>query len=177
MSPELTNKITVWPAGVENVGISNKDKNMCLVYKKNCPEEILNSVEKSLKERKIKYKVLTYGNFNQNDFFNALSQSKYMIYLSPSESQGLALNEAWIRDVPTLVWDRGYWQYKDHTFKHSLISAPYLTPETGLAFVDTEDFNKTLEDFLTTLPTFTPRKYSLEHFTDKVSAKLLIDSI
>ena len=93
-----------------------------------------------------------------------------MIYLSESESQGLALQEAWIRNVPTLVWDGGYWQCGKYKWQGSS-SAPYLTKDCGMFFKGKEDFINKFETFLKNLPNFQPREYSLENFTDETATK------
>jgi len=192
LHPGLTQKIIVWPAGVEdaedietsqndggagNAAATKENKESCLIYRKGCDEDIFYTVKKTLSDKGIAYDILDYGSFRQKDFFDALAKSAYMVYLSASESQGLALQEAWIRNVPTFVWDRGYWEYKGMTFKHELISAPYLTPETGMSFGGAADFEANFDVFLKSLGTFAPRGYSEQHFTDKVCAKLLVDAI
>lgn len=177
----LSSRIFVLPAGVqvpEKLEKISKDK--ILIYRKNVPQEILNKVQEILRSKNIGYSILDYGSFKRDDFFTALDECAAMIYLSPTESQGLALHEAWIRDVPTLVWNRGFWQYKDIVWKDAQISAPYLSHETGMFFKDETDFEQQFEVFVKQIENFEPRKHSLENFTDKKCIEKLmwiIDSI
>ncbi len=181
LNPELSGKTFAWFAGV-NVSKSKPRKNSekeidYLIYYKNADPSLLTFVESQLVKRHKSFKKVIYGEFEQADFFRKLKKSKAMIYLSPSESQGLALNEAWMRDVPTLVWDRGYWEYKDVRWEHEKISAPYLTDELGLTFGGESDFVQKLELFELKLADFRPKEYSLEHFTDEKSVQNLLGII
>ena len=51
------------------------------------------------------------------------------VFLSSSESQGIALAEAWSMNVPTFVWNPKPKELNGRYFP-SVDSAPYLTPET-----------------------------------------------
>jgi hypothetical protein len=52
-----------------------------------------------------------------------------MIYFSSTESQGIAMQEAWSYDVPTLVYSQPYYFIKNKRFNAS--SSPYLTKYCG----------------------------------------------
>lgn len=182
LSPEISKKIFIWFSGVGEPIEGSRPKNEYkdfdyLIYNKNLDSPLSNDIKEILKNRKRSFTELVYGNFRQVDFFQELNRCKTMIYLSPSESQGIALHEAWIRDVPTLVWDRKYWEYKDITWGHEKISCPYLTDELGLTFSTTDDFESVLLQFEERHARFKPREYSLEHFTDVHSVKRLLSII
>ena len=177
VDPYYKNKIEVWPAGVQsNVDASNRNNGRGIVYFKSVTPEIRATVIASLAEKHIAYDSFEYGQFNQADYFAALETSDWMIYLSPSESQGIALQEAWIRDVPTLVWDCGVWNYqaspsgKKYSWKTPLVSAPYLSPESGMTFANAASFKTSFEHFIQKLPTFAPRAYCMHKLTDVESA-------
>lgn len=102
-------KIRVWPAGVEICSESKERRNGCLIYKKNVDKNLFKFIVKYLKSQNIDYKVIRYGRYKKERYFEMLKKIKFMIFFSESESQGLALQEAWIRNTPSLVWDRGYW--------------------------------------------------------------------
>ena len=93
-----------------------------------------------------------------------LANSKFMVYLTESESQGIALHEAWMAGVPTLVWNRGFYFYKGYRWQDEKIPAPYLTPECGSFFKDEIDFENRLGVFLKDYQNFAPRPYSLLNF-------------
>jgi len=163
-------KIRVWPAGVKIYPESKQERKGCLIYKKSIDEELFDFIIQYLKSQNIDYKVIKYRKYKKEKYFKLLNKVKFAIFLSESESQGLALQEAWARNIPTLVWNRGYWQYKQYKWQGSS-SAPYLNDGCGMFFEDRDDFENKLNIFIKNLPNFKPREYSLENFTDKVSAQ------
>jgi len=164
-------KIKVWPAGVEICPQPKEKREGCLVYKKNIDENLFDFILKYLESQNIDYKIIKYGRYKKEKYFEILNKIKFMIYLSKSESQGLALQEAWIRDVPTLVWDRGYWQYQNYKLQDDKINIPYLTEKCGISFKDKDDFRNKFNILVKNLSNFEPRRYSLENFTDEISAR------
>ncbi|MDI6883461.1 MAG: hypothetical protein QMC93_03320 [Patescibacteria group bacterium] len=168
--PEFDKKIRVWAAGVENPWrFQEKPREGCLVYKKRVDDNLFNFVIHHLKSQNIDYKLIKWGRYKKERYFDLLNKAEFMIYLSESESQGIALQEAWMRNVPTLVWNRGYWEWKDYEWQESS-SAPYLAEDCGMFFKDKEDFVNKFNTFIKNLSNFKPREYSLKKFTDEISA-------
>ncbi|MES3005353.1 MAG: hypothetical protein V4664_00180 [Patescibacteria group bacterium] len=179
-SNENASKIHIWPAGVVDPYEKNtapKKENFMIVYQKNAPQEIFETIIRTLNERSIPFLVIKYGSFKHENFLSLLNKACGMIYLSSSESQGLALQEAWMRDVPTLVWDRGFWIHKGIKFEHELISSPYLTSDTGIGFKGKEDAAQKLDLFMEKLHDFKARTYCVENLSDKVTTAKYIDII
>ncbi len=176
-APQLVNKIVVWAAGIENVYGNKKKRDLVLVYYKNGPKAQLNYIVNFLKSKSIKCKVVYYGHYKKKDYYAMLDDSYCMIYLSESESQGLSLCESWMHDVPTLVWNRGFWKYCGHQWFNDKISAPYLTNECGMFFSGLEDFGIKWQKFNIKINTYKSRDYALKNFTNKLSAKKFIDLI
>lgn len=179
----LESRIHSLPAGVDPEVLENKLEgesaqsaqiDTLLIYLKNVPEELHKSIIETLQSKNIKYKTLIYGKFKREEYFKALQESFGMIYLSPTESQGIALHEAWIRNIPTLVWSRGYWEYKGIKWNDLKISAPYLSDESGLFFKDEQDFESKILEFISKISSFKSREYSLNQFTDAICAKKLM---
>lgn len=79
-----------------------------------------------------------------------------LFFLSQSESQGIALAEAWAMDVPTFSWNPREFVYKMHTFKN-VSSAPYTTSENGTLWKDIDELYCALNLFLKE-NTYSPRK-------------------
>lgn len=169
--------LKVWPAGVEDKGILREKEGHCLVYKKTVPESLFQAVIATLAREKIKFRVIEYGKFTPEEYFSLLCGASFMVYLTEHESQGIALNEAWMGDVPTLVWNSGGFKYADREWKSEKISAPWLTDMAGMVFTRAEDFNLRLKEFLSRLETYKPRDYSLANFTDKKSAQRYLEII
>ena len=97
-----------------------------------------------------------------------------MVFLSQSESQGLALNEAWMLDVPTLVYNGSHMKARGYEFAESS-PAPYLSPQSGLFFFGESDFLPRLDEFLARVTQFTPRLYHEQNFTDGICAQKLLN--
>ena len=175
--PTIKEKLAVWPAGVENRGELVNPQGQVLILQKNAPLEVLNQVKRTLQKFNLLFAEITYGHFDSADYFRLLKKSKFMVYLSQSESQGLALHEAWMAGVPTLVWNRGFMQYRRWRWEEKKISAPYLSVECGRFFYGTVDFEETLTQFLENYHIYKPRAYSLRNFTDKISAQKFLQII
>lgn len=172
----LINRIRIWPAGVQIVPENFGSKKFCLVYKKSCPEDLFKSVIRWLESSSIPLRILNYGGYSRNEYFKLLQDASFMIYLSESDSQGLALQEAWAHNVPTLVWNRGYMKTLKYEWRGKT-SAPYLIDQAGLTFSNQDDFSLVIEKFLKQLNDFEPRKYVLNNFTVKKSAEKFIKII
>lgn len=176
-APQLAEKIKIWPAGVNSDCDLSQKRDLFLVYYKSGPKTQFDYVINFLKSKNIPYAVVHYGHYQKADYFAKLARAKGMVYLSESESQGLALCEAWMHNVPTLVWSRGYWEYCGYKWFNDRISAPYLTPECGMFFTGADDFTDKWRDFAGNLGSYKSRDYALANFTNKVSAKRFIDLI
>jgi len=176
LRPELAPRIAVWAAGVQDPGeVPQGARSGLLIYKKHAPKYIFDAVVRHLADTHIPYVVLEYGSFDQRDYFALLETVSGMIYLTESESQGLALAEAWIRGVPTLVWDRGLFTGGGREWSGAS-SAPYLVDACGMRFKGAEDL-AVLSDFMASLGSFRTRAYALEHFTDRKSAERYLSII
>lgn len=179
LSPIIKDKIYIWPAGVDDPGEPTPlaQRDTILVYQKNASDELLNQILKNLKITKLKITIINYGKYKQADYFAKLNKAKLAIFLTQSESQGIAQQEAWMRDVPTLVWNPGKIQYKEHIITDTKLSSPYLTNECGKFFSSLDEFIDKLNEMLNNLTNFTPRQYALTNFTNKKSASIFLDII
>jgi len=180
--PSLEKKISIWPAGVNSeywkpTDNNKKDNKNVLVYVKfQDGKSLFSPVAKILKKYGWNPIQITYGSYNINQFKNLLSQSKFAVFLSRSESQGIALAEAWSMNVPTLPWDPGYlktrfWEYK------IISSCPYLTNELGIKWKTLGELEKLIKNIDIKLKTFRPREWLLENMSDEVCAQYMIDII
>jgi hypothetical protein len=173
LSPMLREKMYLWPAGVampeQYKKISPSPQN-CLPFRKTAPDDIYRHVLETLSQNHIKVTELHYGNFSQKKYFSALETVDFMIYLQEIESQGLALQEAWARNIPSLVWNKGTFTFKAGVRVEGNLSAPLLTPEAGMLFSGTDDFKEKLGQFLNHFGHFRPRDYCELELSDKASA-------
>ncbi len=176
--PDFCKNIMVWASGVyvSETPKKRSEREGCLIFKKNGDERVFEKVTSVLQKRQIPFRVITYGAYYREDYLRLLRDSKFLIYLSKSESQGLALHEAWAHDVPTLVWNGEHLKTLDYEWPGSS-PAPYLHEETGMFFDDTDVFEESLQSFLSSMDRFSPRRYHLKHFTPEVSARRFLDII
>lgn len=170
-------KAVVWPAGAQDHGNLRDKDGVCMVYSKNADEKLFNRIIETLWEHKFPIAISKYGQFRQSEYFRMLKKTKFMIYLSESESQGLAMLEAWMADVPTLVWNRGYFEYQGRRIDEPTVAAPYLTPACGMVFSGADDFESKLLEFIEKYDSFKPREYALSRFTDRFCAGKYIEII
>lgn len=178
LKPILENKVVIWPAGVHiPERILVKKTIDVLIYSKNKGEDnILERVVSLCRERHLSFEIIVYGTFKQSEYFEKLDRAKMLVYISNSESQGLALQEAWAHNIPTLVFNRGYYNYKNHYFDNVKISAPYLSEQTGI-FFNTVTLESTFSHFLQNLYVFTPREWVSHNLSDRICAQKFLDII
>lgn len=167
-SPDLEGKIYVWAAGVDvefwsPLNIEKKEDNI-LVYNKS-QDDLCMKLLPSLKQYG-KVNVIKYGEYTIKEYKQALDDVAFLVWLSRSESQGLALLEALSMNVPVLAWDSGQWNYYSQELKRELVyhtasSCPYFSSQCGLKFKSIEEFENKLIEFKYKIKKseFMPRKY------------------
>lgn len=179
MCPQLRGQIAVWPVGVDEERwrpdpAVPKTRDF-LIYPKRYPPSLLERIRHELDRRGLSYTLLRYGAYRPDGYRDLLTTHRWMLFLSESESQGIALFEAWSCDVPTLVWDRSLWEFGPHRWPGT--SAPYLAPETGLSFRGEDDLAAALDRMGS--GGFAPRAYVLARFTaaaaSRAYARLFLD--
>ncbi len=166
---ELADKIKVWPAGV-SVSKASIRKGKPIIYDKLGNQSLLNQIQQVIGSR---VNVFTYGSFKREDYQRVLSEAPYLIYLAKSESQGLALQEAWAHDVPTLVNKSTHWEAAGLSWDSPQINCPYLTPELGAIFEDVEE----LPIMIGRVLSLHPKQHCDEHLSDRASAQKLLNLI
>lgn len=171
-------QIRIWASGVDTdfwKGVKSKRQNV-LIYRKNDHSDDLNTAIKFLKRENIPFKVFEYGRYRQKAFRKYLNNSIAAIWLAGTESQGMALLQAWSMDVPTLVRRKDTYFDEISSVLFPASAAPYLTPETG-SFSETESLKVIdLEKFFSSISMFQPREYVIQKFTldKKIQEALLL---
>lgn len=168
-SSKLIGKIQVWPVGIDTefwspVSTENKDNSRILVYNKDQNDRCMALVP--VLKRYGKVDVLRYGEHSPGEYKEALNNAVCMVWLSQSESQGLALLEALSTNIPVLVWDPGQWSYYSREVNKEFVydrasSCPYFSPLCGLKFESYEEFEGVLTEFIYKMKKseFKPRRY------------------
>lgn len=179
-APQLESRIHIWPAGV-NDPYSHEYKRTkhdhIIIYQKNSPLPLFEQVKASAQNNFKKITIFNYGSFSHHEYLKTLGRADALIYLSSSESQGLALSESWIRDVPTLVWNRGYIEKGNFKFEGEDIAAPYLCEENGLFFSEKDDIEAIVMSFKNKLEQIHPRKWCQDHLSDLATTRIYLSLV
>jgi hypothetical protein len=178
--PILQNKMIIWPAGVnEKFWNSNKksfdNKHSLLFYNKRPEENLYKNCMNKAKENGFNVIEIIYGKYNVEEYKFALQQSGCLVHFVEQESQGLSLVEAWAMDVPTLVWNPGFYHATGLNFNCS--SAPYLSEKTGDCFKEEKEFENCLLKLKDNSYTFSPRNWVLNNMTDAIVAQKLLNLV
>jgi len=143
----------------------------CFVYFKRRHIDELNYVTSILDKKNMKYKVIVYGKYKEEDYINTLHSSKFGIWIGCHESQGFALEEALSCNLPLLVFncssmfqeynEKNEICYKNELGRYSLkgTTIPYWDDTCGIAFTKKEEFKTNLERMLREYNQFQPRMY------------------
>jgi len=164
-------KVTVWNAGIDyNRWYENKQpiEYEVMIYFKNRSKEDLNAVILFLKSKNIKYIIVEYGTFNQDEFFDIISKSKYGLVIDGTETQGIAIAEMMSCNLPLLVWN-----VKKTDAIFSPTSIPYFDETCGKVFYDIEDLESTYNHFIQGL--YQPREYILKNCNYITQAKKILE--
>lgn len=178
--PYFGDRCGIWPVGVDTdawaPSIARKDLDFLLYDKVQWDREhneprLIQPIREALRYRGLRFAEIRYGNYDESGFRELLSRSKAMIFLSESESQGLAYQECLSSGVPLLAWDQGYWldpsRFQWGNPHVQATSVPYFDPRCGDKFRSIEEFDASLDRFLERLRSgqFDPRAYILETLT------------
>lgn len=178
-APELVGKTRICPAGVDANWWSPAAarSNRVVVYWKSGDAAFCSEVERAVARRGAEPVRIRYGGYTPADFRAALDGAGAAVFLSSFETQGLALAEAWSMDVPTAVWNpRGRAECEGRSFR-SGSSCPYLTGATGVEWSSLAALDAALDRLLQERAAFQPRRWVLEHMTDAVCARALLETI
>lgn len=180
MSPCAQNaRITEWPAGIDTERFTDTDRNpeydAVIFYKnvtKQTPPEALESVKIELDARGLKYSVLQYGHYREDDLIAATKQARFAVWLVGTESQNIALLEVLACGVPVYVIDETTFKYSSFTMPGAT-SAPYFDGRCGIKALGVDQ----LDRFIDTVDAFQPREYVLDNFTLERCAQAYYDML
>ena len=176
--PSLKGRIEKWAAGVDERfwSPSTKKRSKILLYWKTESEDFISQIEGVVRKFPFELIRVRYGTYRKEQYRDLLDQDVLAVFVSASETQGLALTEAWAMDVPTFVWNPE--KLVDHGRVYSQVSsAPYLISLTGCFWKNTDELAGLLHKFMNNSFEFKPREYVLEHFTDQCAAQNMLNII
>jgi hypothetical protein len=167
-APRLCGKIAIWAAGVdaEHWAPSGAGRSKVLVYEKRQPEAAEQACEE-IRAAGFEPVTIRYGNYQPEEFKRALDQAFACVVVGQSESQGLALAEAWSMNVPTFVRRFDY----SPELESACSAAPYLSDATG-AFWSSDDELRQL--LVAGTASYAPREWVVANNTDRHAAEALL---
>ena len=170
-------KIACWYSGVNEKFFSNnitkKKKKKVLIYFKTLNYILLEKIKVLLNKKNIDIIIIKYGNYKEVEFKKALSIVDFAIFISQSESQGIALAESWSMNVPTFVWKIKISKINNVKYQYTS-AAPYLSSETGYFFSNIKQLEKIIKNYYKNKFEFKPRLWILNNMTDKQSVKNIL---
>ncbi|MDB4902157.1 MAG: hypothetical protein JWQ63_1438 [Mucilaginibacter sp.] len=183
----------IWPSGIDTKKWwpANKfQKNYdFLIYNKirwnneQLEYELRLPIIRKLEQSGLSYKEITYGQYDESEYFNLLNQCKAMIFLCEHESQGLACCEALSMNIPVLAWDQGFCLDPNRfNWNEPVIPAtsiPFFDQRCGMSFKNKEEFESSINVFWQNVmnKSYMPREYIMENLTLKKSAERMIEII
>ncbi|MBP0598383.1 hypothetical protein J8I26_09730 [Herbaspirillum sp. LeCh32-8] len=181
MAPALAGRIEVWAAGVDTSVWSaparptedRRQPSVLLYAKSAMSESELAALSAGLSRQGARVTRLDYGRYDAAQFRQALASADLCVFVSASESQGIALQEAWSCNKPTWVFDPRSWT-DPHGQHHPASSAPYLTPDCGHTFSDAPALEMLLDNWKNGSLQYRPRAWVEQHMTDTISATRLL---
>jgi glycosyltransferase involved in cell wall biosynthesis len=159
----------------------------CFVYFKGRKQELLEFAEATLKSLGLRYTILRYGSYTEEEYLDVLRSSKVGLWIGSHESQGFALQEALSANVPLLVWNvksmfdeynrANEISYKEDQLKYKLkaTSVPYWDSRCGELFYEKEEFSTKLMTILQKYEEYHPRAFILETLSPVACYKRLTE--
>jgi len=183
--PYFGDKCAIWPVGIDTQawapGDPREKRFDFLIYDKirwrreQLVPNFLEPIRAELTRRKLSFVEIRYGQYDEQQYRQALRQSRAMLFLCEHESQGLACQECLASGVPVLAWDQG-WCLDPNRFawgdpEIAATSVPYFDDRCGMRFGGIEQFPDKLSEFLGRRSAMAPRDYILDNLTLEQSSR------
>lgn len=173
----LKEKLSIWPVGIKDVSDKHDGLGKFLIYHKRRPLHLLDQVKQFLSEKNIQYEILSYGNYDQNEFYSKIKSCDKAIIIDGPETQGIAIQEIMSSNMPILIWDNLEY-FEDgvpEQFKKNPAptSAHYFSEECGEKFYCYEELENTFDKFMST--EYNPKKYVTRELSYASTVKKLLD--
>ncbi len=174
----LESKSLPFAVDIEKFSPKNVDKEYdCFVYFKSRHSSELSYIENELQKRNLKYIVIKYGSYNEEDYLDIIHKSHFGIWLGRHESQGFALEECLSCNIPLLVWDcKSMFEeydrndtliYRDYLGKYNFkaTAIPYWDATCGIVFTEKTEFDTSFALMQQYYKTFGPRRFILKELS------------
>lgn len=177
-------RVETWPVGIPLPEIKRDDdvhQFDCMIYSKRRSVQELNAVVDLLQKKKMSFRTLVYGNYNQEELALMCSRAKFCFLLNGTESQGIAVQEIMSHNVPIFSWDVSEWNDMGPSYSIPATSIPYWSDECGEVFRSSDPpldhilMEETFDRFCSKIDTYNPRKYVEENLSYEQSVKRLLE--
>lgn len=181
---ELNCKVLVWPAGVDTEfwkpdffkNKSEVSQNILVYLKGDKSKDFFSNFNEKYNLSNFNFIIIKYGSYSPAYYKKKLSETDLMIVIGETESQGIAMVEAWSMNVATLVKYDNTWVGPDGR-NHVASSSPYLTNETGVFFKNNDELYSLLQDWRLKKLSFSPRSWVVDNMSDEISSRNLLSLI
>ena len=171
-----SNKLKVWAAGIDTEMFTPSFYKTIdfLIYFKRREINDLHTVCNFLQSRGKTFKIISYGNYAEEQFKQLMAECKYAFLIDNCESQGIAVQEMMSCNLPILAWDVNRWADRGEEYACKATSIPYFTEQCGVYFYDKASMNAAFDNFMGHVNHFEPRKYIIDNFSLKDKASDLM---
>lgn len=169
-------KIKIWSVGIDTeyfLPSINKTIDFLIYFKRRQIEDLY-AVCNFLQSRGKTFKVISYGNYTEEQFKQSMAECKYAFLIDNCESQGIAVQEMMSCNLPILAWDVDRWADRGEEYACKATSIPYFTEQCGVYFYDKASMNAAFDNFMDHANHFEPRKYIIDNFSLKQKASELM---
>jgi hypothetical protein len=169
-------KITTWAAGVEyrlfTPGDTEKKFQIGVYVKGSLSNQDITHIKQLKEHFRQDLVVIEYGKYTPPEYISILKKLKVVFWFGGTESQGLALLEAWSAGVPTIV------RYRKSSFDinhpSEIAFAPYNDEKTGGFFEENDSVEEIVDKFYSR-PDVDPREKILSEFTNELTTRNLLE--
>lgn len=169
-------KIAIWNSGVDCKKWNEKKSDIeydFLVYYKRRSKQDLDKVLDFLNSKNLRYIILEYNKYNQIQFADIISKSKWGMVVDGTETQGIAIAEMLSCNLPLLVWDVKQWNEGGPENVCIATSVPYFNSSCGEIFYEIENIEESYSKFISNV--YSPREYALENLNYITQTKKLLE--
>jgi hypothetical protein len=176
-----------WPVGIDTEQFKQNrtrvNPKQVLVYFKRRDPSILKYVVKILVSSGYEPKTLIYGSYKEEEFKEILATSLFGVWITISESQGIALEEALASGCPLLVLDvtslfdahiGNNFIFPENLRNFRPTSVPYFDDRCGIVFTDISLLGEKIRLLTTNISTYKPTEFITENLSlDAMANKLM----
>lgn len=176
-----------WPAGIDSdafmVSREAAKSNDVMIYFKRRDPLLLDQAIEVVKSRGLNPLIIRFGQYDEAQFKQVLTKSKFGIWIGTSESQGIALQEALASGLPLIVcdvnslfestFDNNYtFPEKLRSFKPT--SVPYFDERCGIIINDFSKLKESIRELIKNSSNYNPREFITENLSLEKQARELL---